>query len=266
MSSTTLVRRVALITGAARGIGAAAVRQFVDDGYNVVAIDWCADTQPDLVYKQATREDLATLVRDLPDGRVIPYVADVRSAEELQAAAALALRTWGRIDAAVAAAAVLQGGGKPVWQDNNLQLMWEINVQGVWNTIAATVPAMLAGPDPAGCRFVAIASAAGERGLYNLANYSAVKHAVVGLVRGLAADLVGTGVTAAIVSPGSTDTALLSATAKTYGVTTEELAEHQLLRRLLDADEVARVVRFACSRDGAVLTGSIINADGGFGA
>ena len=56
--------------------------------------------------------------------------------------------------------------------------------KGVWNTAAATVPAMLAGPDPSGCRFVAVASAAGTHGLFHLAAYNAAKHAVVGIVQG----------------------------------------------------------------------------------
>ncbi len=80
---------------------------------------------------------------------------------------------------------------------------------------------MLAGPDPGGCRFVAVASAAGERGLFQLAGYTASKHAVVGIVRGLAADLVGTGVTAVAVVPGSTDTPMLAATADLYDTTPE---------------------------------------------
>ena len=104
---------------------------------------------------------------------------------------------FGRLDAVVAGAAVI-AGGRPLWEtpDGDLDLLWDIDVLGVWNTAAAAIPAMLAGPDPAGCRFVAVASAAGTRGLFQLAGYNASKHAVVGIVKGLAADLVGTGVTA----------------------------------------------------------------------
>jgi NAD(P)-dependent dehydrogenase (short-subunit alcohol dehydrogenase family) len=72
--------------------------------------------------------------------------------------------------------------------------------------LAVTVPVMLRGPCPSQCRFVAVASAAGERGLFKLAGYVASKHAVIGIVRGLAADLVGTGLAVMAVSPGSTDT------------------------------------------------------------
>jgi NAD(P)-dependent dehydrogenase (short-subunit alcohol dehydrogenase family) len=127
------------------------------------------------------------------------------------------------------------------------------------------VPAMLTGPDPSGCRFVALASAAGHHGMFGLAAYNVAKHGVVGLVKGLAADLVGTGVTAVAVSPGSTRTAMLEATAGLYGLPdAEAFASHQLLRRLLEPDEIAAAVAFCCSREGAVLNGSVVHADGGF--
>ena len=95
-----------------------------------------------------------------------------------------------------------------------------------------------------------------------LAAYNAAKHAVVGMVRGLAADLVGTGVTAVAVSPGGTDTPMLAATAALYGTTSEHLAEHQLLRRPLDPDEIAATVSLCCSPAGAALNGGVVAADG----
>ena len=209
--------RVALVTGAARGIGAATVRGLVAEGVHVVALDWCAGEESPAGYPQATKADLDTLVASLPAGWVEPVVGDVRDPAALTAAVDVAQQGWGRLDVAVAGAAVI-AGGRPLWEDTSLDLQWQIDVAGVWNTAAAAVPAMLAGPDPSGCRFVALASAAGSRGLFHLAAYNAAKHAVVGLVRGLAADLAGTGVTACAVSPGSTDTAMLAATADLYAV------------------------------------------------
>jgi len=264
---TSSIQRVALVTGAARGIGAAVVRRLAADGYRVIAFDWCAGEESPAGYPQATRADLDALLASLPAGSALPYVGDVRDASALRAAVELACTTWGRLDAVVAGAAVI-AGGTPAWDPtarDDLDLLWEVDVRGVWNTAAAAVPAMLAGPSPQGCRFVAIASAAGSHGLFRLTGYTAAKHAVVGLVRGLAADLVGTGVSAVAVSPGSTSTSMLRATADIYGVTTAELAGHQLLRRELDPDEVAATVALCCSVDGAALNGSVVHADGGFG-
>ena len=250
--------RVVLVTGAARGIGAATVDRLVADGSHVVALDSCAGGE------LATRADLEAVVSRHGD-RVLPVVADVRDRNALDGAVALAVDRWGRLDAAVAAAAVLRGG-RPLWEtpEADLDDLWDVGAKGVWSTAAATVPAMLAGPDPSGCRFVAVASAAGTRGLFHLAAYSAAKHAVVGIVKGLAADLVGTGVTASAVSPGSTDTAMLLATATLYDVTTADLAAHQLIRRLLDPGEVAAAVAFCTSRAGGVVNGTVVHADGGF--
>jgi NAD(P)-dependent dehydrogenase (short-subunit alcohol dehydrogenase family) len=130
---------------------------------------------------------------------------------------------------------------------------------------AAVIPAMLAGPDPKMCRFIAVASAAGTHGLFRMAAYNATKHAVVGMIKGLAADLVGTGVTACAVSPGSTDTAMLRTTASPYDVTVDELAQHQLIRRrVIDPAEIAAAIAFCASPAGGVINGTVLHADGGF--
>jgi len=257
--------RVALVTGAARGIGAAVALRLADQGLRVVAFDSCAGTTPasGASYPLATLADLAAVAEQLGD-RGITIRGDVRDRVALEDAAARAVATWGRLDVVVAAAAVV-AGGQPLWLDESLPDLWEVDVLGVWHTAAATVPRMIAGPDPSRCRFVALASAAGHRGLFHLAAYSAAKHAVVGLVRGLAADLVGTGITAAAVAPGGTRTAMLDATADLYGVGTEELAQSQLLRELIAPEEIAEVVALCCSDAGRTLNGALVTADGGFG-
>ena len=185
---------------------------------------------------------------------VVPVVADVRDRAALDAAVASAVDRFGRLDAVVAAAAVI-AGGRPLWETDPAELdeLLDVDTRGVWNTAAAAVPAMLAGPDPSGCRFVAVASAAAHQGMFGLAAYNVAKHGVVGLVKGLAADLVGTGVTAAAVSPG------LHAHADARGHRGplrppghRAARQHQLLRRLLEPDEVAAAIAFCCSREGAV--------------
>jgi SDR family mycofactocin-dependent oxidoreductase len=237
--------RVALVTGAAGGIGSATVRALAAQGYGVVGLD----------------------LREAPEAEnAVHVVGDVRDREAQQHAVDVALERWGRLDAAVAAAAVI-AGGHPLWEapDGELTELLDVDVRGVWNTAATAVPAMLDGPDPSGCRFVAVASAAGSYGLYHLAAYSTAKHAVVGLAKGLAADLTATGVTAVAVSPGSTRTDMLDATAELYGIPDPVVfTSHQLLRRLLDPEEVAATIAFCCSVEGGVLNGSVVHADGGF--
>lgn len=261
--------RVALVTGAARGIGAATVRALCDRGYRVVAVDSCAgdgpERPPGVTYPLASRRDLDILGAEY-SRHVKTVVADVRDIDAMSQAARRAVDEFGRLDSVVAGAAVI-AGGEPLWATPQSQLrsMLEVDVGGVWNTASACIPYMLDGPQPSGCRFVAIASAAAGTGLFRLSAYNVAKHAVVGLVRGLAADLVGTGVTAVAVSPGSTRTAMLDATAQLYGIDdVEEFARSQLLRRLLDPNEVAETIAFCCSAEAASLNGSVVSADGGF--
>lgn len=240
--------RVALVTGAAGGIGSATVSRLVRDGCAVVALD--------------VRDEVSALAGD----HVLPVVGDVRLPADLAGAVAVAVDGLGRLDTVVAAAAVI-AGGRPLWETppDQLDELLSVDTVGVWNTAAAAIPAMLAGPDPSGCRFVAVASAAGHQGMYGLAAYTIAKHGVVGLVKGLAADLAGTGVTACAVSPGSTRTPMLDATASLYGLPDAgDFASHQLLHRLLEPEEVAAAIAFCCSRDGAVVNGSVVHADGGF--
>lgn len=259
--------RVALVTGAARGIGAETVRTLCRAGYRVVAVDSCAgeDTPDGVDYPLASRADLDALAAEHPD-QILAHIADVRDRAAMAGAAEAAVGTFGRLDVVVAAAAVI-AGGQPLWEspDSHLESQWDVDVRGVWNTAAATVPHFLAGPDPSGCRLVAVASAAGQQGLFHLAAYNAAKHAVIGLVKGLAADLVGTGATACAVSPGSTRTRMLDATAALYDLAdAEEFADSQLLRRLLTPAEIAATIAFCCSLEGAVVNGSVVSADGGF--
>lgn len=259
--------RVALVTGAARGIGAASALLLARRGYHVVALDWARGEERGLSYPQASSDDLEHVAAQLGD-RGMTVTGDVRRQEDLARAVELALQRWGRLDVAVAAAAVILGG-RPLWETppEDAQLLWQIDVEGVWHTAAATVPAMLSGPAPHGCRFVAIASAAAEHGLFHLTAYNAAKHAVVGIVKGLSADLTGTGVTATAVSPGSTRTAMLAATAALYDVAeTEDFAASQRIQRLITPEEVAATVGFCCSLEGAVTNGSVVHADGGFDA
>jgi len=253
-----------VVTGAARGIGAAVVHRLAGDGWRVVAVDACAD-DPRLDYSLGTRAELEAVAAAHSDA-VLPVVADVRDEPALAAAVRLATSEFGGLDAAVAGACVM-AGGRALWEttDDEWDALYETGLRGVLHLARVAVPALLARPRPRSGRFVALASAAAHHGLWHLAAYSAVKHGVVGLVRGLAADLRGTGVTATAVSPGSTDTAMLSATAALYGLSSpESFRAQQLVERLLDADEVAAAVCWLCGPESAAVTGSVLHADGGF--
>ena len=260
---------VAVVTGAARGIGAATVLALADAGWSVLAVDCTAD-DPALPYPMATQADLAGVVGRANQsagtpGRVGSFVADVRDSEAVTAAVAEAERRWGGLDAAVAAAGVI-AGGVPLWEFPlaQQQAVLDVNLGGVLSLARAAVPALLRRPAPRSGRFLAVASAAATRGLPMLATYCAAKAGVAGLIRALAAELADSGVTANAVSPGSTATPTLDESARLYELPgAEAFASQQPMRRLLDPAEVAAVLAFLAGPASSGMTGAIVPVDGG---
>lgn len=256
--------RVALVTGAARGIGAATARRLAGGGWRVVLVDRCAD-DPALDYPLASREDLEAVVAGCGQDRAVGVVADVRSPDQLAGAVEEAEALFGGLDAAVAAAGAI-AGGREVWaiDDATWSAVVGINLEGVWHLARAAVPALLRRPAPRQGRFVAVASAAGSLGLPLLGAYTAAKHGVIGLVRSLAAELGPHGITANAVAPGSTDTAMLGASAALYGLADpSELASHHRLGRLIRPDEVAALLAWVCGPESSAVTGAVLAVDAG---
>jgi SDR family mycofactocin-dependent oxidoreductase len=271
--------RVALVTGAARGIGAATAVALAADGWRVVAVDLCAN-DPALPYALGSRDDLDGVVasasaaahacpaaRGSPagDAAVIAAQADTRDPDALAAVVRLAEDRWGGLDAAVAAAGVI-AGGVPAWQVplEQQQAVLDIDLGGVLTLARVAVPALLRRPEPRRGRFLAVASAAASRGLPMLAAYCAAKAGVAGFVRALAVELGGTGVTANAVSPGSTATPILDESARLYDLpAASAFAAQQPLGRLVSPDEVAAVIAFLAGDGANAMTGAIVPVDGG---
>ena len=192
-------------------------------------------------------------------------VADATDADELSAVVARAEREHGGLDVIVAAAGVI-AGGVPQWELPLAQEQAVIDVclGGVLTASRVAVPALLRRPQPRHGRLIAVASAAATRGLPMLAAYGAAKAGVAGLIRGLAVELRGTGITANAVSPGSTRTAMLDQSARLYGLAgAEEFAAQQPIERLLEPAEVAAAVAFLAGPDADGITGAVLPVDGG---
>jgi SDR family mycofactocin-dependent oxidoreductase len=220
----------------------------------VVATDICAPLVG-IDYAMADEFELAAL-GDIPGVRT--EILDVRDGNQVQRC----VDGIAGLTAAVCAAGVVWGGA-PVWQTEPRawRTLFDVNVDGVLNVAQAAVPRMLSSGQAG--RFVAIASAAGIRGLPSMGAYAATKHAVVGLVRSMAADLAGTSITANAVAPGSTDTEALVASARVYSLADPaEFAEHQPLGRLLRPEEVAAAVGWLCSPAASGVSGSLLAVDG----
>jgi SDR family mycofactocin-dependent oxidoreductase len=254
--------RVALVTGAARGIGAATVAQLNADGWSIVAVDRAND-DPRLPYRMGSPAELDNVVAACSDA--VAVQADVTDRAGMTRAVALAEQRFGGLDAVLACAGVI-AGGVPLWEVpiEQEEAVLETDLGGVLTTARVGIPALLRRPEPRTGRFVAIASAAAVRGLPMLAAYCAAKAGVVGLVHALAMELRGSGVTANAVAPGSTNTPILAESARLYDLDDgESFAHQQPIERLLDPAEVAAMLVWLAGEHAGGVTGALIPVDGG---
>lgn len=258
------LRGAAIVTGAARGIGAATVRALADEGWSVIAVDR-ADDDPRLPYPLGTRAELETVVAETGSDRVTCAVADASDLAAMKRVIADAERIHEGVDTFVACAGVI-AGGVPLWEmpDDQLAAVIEGNLGSVLVAARVAIPALLRRPQPRAGRFIAVASTAASRGLPMLAGYCAAKAGIAGLVRALALELRGTGVVANTVSPGSTETPILAESGRLYGLACEqEFSRQQPIERLLAPREVAAMIAWLAGPNGSAVTGADLAIDGG---
>ncbi|MEV0716244.1 SDR family NAD(P)-dependent oxidoreductase [Asanoa sp. NPDC050611] len=244
--------RVALVTGAGRGIGRAVAQRLSRQGLRVALV-------------ARTDEELAETAAGCA-GPAVCVKADVTDPDQIESAYAVAERAWGPVEVLVAGAGAGHSARLERTTDADWQRMLDLNLTAPFRCIRRAVPAMRA----AGWgRVVVIASTAARVGEPYIAAYAASKHGVLGLVRSAAAELAATGVTVNAVCPGYVDTSMTDATVDTIASSTgrspEEarrlLERKQPIGRLIRPDEVADAVWFCISSD--AVSGQAINVDGG---
>lgn len=203
---TPLAGKVAYVTGAARGQGRSHCIRLARAGADIVAIDACAPVAEHNGYPPAAPEDLAETV-SLVEGegrKILAGEIDVRDLAGQQRIVANAVEQFGRLDIVVANAGVLNWGrlweiSPQQWQD-----VLDVNLTGLWNTVKAAVPPMIAAGN--GGSIIAISSAAGIKAVPGCGHYCASKFGVVGLTNSLAVELGEYGIRVNSVHPYGTDT------------------------------------------------------------
>ncbi|OBF67949.1 3-ketoacyl-ACP reductase [Mycobacterium sp. 852002-51971_SCH5477799-a] len=181
--------KVAFISGAARGQGRSHAVRLAQEGADIIAIDVCGPID-NLAYPHSTPEDLAEtadLVKNL-DRRIVTAQVDVRDYDGLKAAVDDGVEQLGRLDIIVANAGIGTFGnklhkiGEQIWQD-----MIDVNLSGVWHTVKAGVPHILAGGR--GGSIVLTGSVGSHKAMAYTGHYIAAKHGVLGLMRAFAVEL-----------------------------------------------------------------------------
>lgn len=238
--------RVAVVTGASRGIGRAIALALAAEGANV-AINYASSSG-------AADEVVAEITA--AGGSAIALQADVSKADQVDALFNAVTQKWGRIDILVNNAGITRDTLLLRMKPEDWQAVIDLNLTGVFLCTRAVSKLML--KQKSG-RIINIASVAGQMGNPGQANYSAAKAGVIGFTKTIAKELASRGVTVNAVAPGFISTDM---TKDLKG--TEEILKFIPLGRYGEPEEVAGLVRFlAADPAAAYITGQVINVDGG---
>ena len=244
--------RVAIVTGAARGIGAATAVRLAAEGASVAVVDVTADGGA------ATAEHIVSSGR-----QAVALGCDVSRTEDVRSMVAQVMERFGRIDVLVNNAGVTRDNLLFKMTDDEWATVLDVNLSSVFRCVRAVQEHMV--PARYG-RIVNLSSrsALGNRGQ---ANYAAAKAGIQGLTATLAIELGPFNITVNAVAPGYVATSMTAATAERIGMTPEQhqaaAAERTPLGRVGQPDEVASVIAFLASDDASYVSGQTLYVNGG---
>jgi 3-oxoacyl-[acyl-carrier protein] reductase len=245
--------RVAVVTGAGSGIGAASALAMAKEGARVVVVD----------LNEASAESTVEQI-EKAGGQAVAVRADVTRAADNQMIVEKAIATWGRLDVFFANAGLPQSPQNVEEVDETIfDRIMSVNVKGVWLGAKYALPVMK--KQRRGV-FLITASTAAIRPRPGMQAYAASKGAVVTLTKSLALEAAGDGVRVVSIAPVATDTPMLPAFMGKRAVDDESRARYVAtvpLGRLNQPEDLARTAVFLASDDASMITGTCVEVDGG---
>jgi (+)-trans-carveol dehydrogenase len=268
--------KVAFVTGIARGQGRAHAIALADEGADIIGIDRAADVAT-MSYPLDTEEELAETVRliEKTGRRVVARQGDVRDRTAVETLLADGVSEFGRLDVVVASAGVSPPSRK-LWEISTEQ--WEdvigINLTGVFHTLAASVPHLLATRDTGS--IIVISSGAALINVPNLSDYVTTKHGVIGMAKSLANELAHHQIRVNVIAPGTVDTPMVTANEAQFRLFRPDLRDpavedvgegfmqrNPMGRPWLQPDDISRAVVYLASEESRWITGIVLPVDQG---
>jgi len=241
-----LKNKVAIITGAAQGIGLATARKFLDEGAIVAVAD---------VKDETVREAVGQLKRN---GEVVEgFAVDVTRREQIGAMVEQVKERYGRVDVLVNNAGITLDARLQKMTDEQFDRVIDVNLKGVYNCAKAVVDTMI---EQGGGVILNASSVVGIYGNYGQTNYAASKFGVIGFVKTWAREVGPKGVRCNAVAPGFISTPILQSIPDDV---MRKITDRVPLKRLGRPEEVANVYAFLASDEASYINGAVIEVAGG---
>lgn len=240
-------RKVALVTGATRGIGKAIALELADNGYDIV-----------LNYRSAN-DELKQTQKEIEEKNVNCFLVygDISKFEDCENIAKQAMEEFGRIDVLVNNAGITRDGLIMRMKKEDFESVIDTNLTGTFNMTRNVVPFMIKQKNG---RIINLSSVVGITGNAGQTNYSASKAGVIGFTKSLAKEVASRNILVNAIAPGFIETDMT----KVLSDNVKEAILNQIpLKRMGEAKEVAKLVKFLVSDDSKYITGQVINVDGG---
>ena len=240
-------RKVALVTGATRGIGKAIALELADNGYDIV-----------LNYR-SVNDELKQTQKEIEEKNVNCFLVygDISKFEDCENIAKQAIDEFGRIDVLVNNAGITRDGLIMRMKKEDFESVIDTNLTGTFNMTRNVVPFMIKQKNG---RIINLSSVVGITGNAGQTNYSASKAGVIGFTKSLAKEVASRNILVNAIAPGFIETDMT----KVLSDNVKEAILNQIpLKRMGEAKEVAKLVKFLVSDDSKYITGQVINVDGG---